>query len=49
MENVVKCSNPQCITNAEKVRGKFYVLEKKPLKVKCYYCERCFKKDIELI
>ncbi|MDP7180079.1 MAG: aspartate carbamoyltransferase regulatory subunit [Candidatus Woesearchaeota archaeon] len=49
MENVVKCSNPQCITNAEKVRGKFYVLEKKPLKVKCHYCERCFKKDIELI
>tara|TARA_Y100000310_G_C20537406_1_gene741534 strand:+ start:527 stop:976 length:450 start_codon:yes stop_codon:yes gene_type:complete len=49
MQNVVTCSNPKCITNDEEVRSKFYVLEKKPLKVKCHYCERCFSKDIELV
>mgnify|MGYP001168041096 CR=1 FL=1 len=49
IDNVIKCLNPQCITNKERVNTKFSVIEKKPLKVKCNYCERCFSKDIELV
>jgi len=50
IENVVKCSNPVCITNNEKVATKFYVVKKDPLKIKCHYCERSMGKgDIELI
>lgn len=46
---IIKCSNPNCITNNEDVITKFYVVNKEPLKVKCHYCERCMdKKDIEL-
>jgi len=50
IEKIVKCSNPQCITNNEKVKTKFYVLKKDPLKIKCHYCERCMgSSDIEVI
>jgi len=37
---IVKCSNPNCITNKEDAESKFYVLDKNPLKLKCHYCER---------
>lgn len=50
IENVIKCSNPVCITNSEKVRTKFYITEKRPIKVKCHYCERLIKKeDIDIV
>lgn len=50
IENVVKCSNPVCITNNEKVITKFYVIKKDPLKIKCHYCERTMgKEDIEIL
>lgn len=50
IENVIKCSNPVCITNSEKVRTKFYIIEKRPIKVKCHYCERLIKKeDIDIV
>ena len=49
IKNVVKCSNPKCITNNEKVSTKFYVVDRKPLKVKCHYCERNMAKTISLI
>lgn len=45
IENVVKCSNPVCITNNEEVRTKFYITKKAQLKVKCHYCEREMIKD----
>lgn len=40
MVNVLKCSNPKCITNNDKQATKFKVAQKKPVKVQCYYCER---------
>ncbi|MBW2980433.1 aspartate carbamoyltransferase regulatory subunit [Candidatus Woesearchaeota archaeon] len=47
---VVKCSNPKCITNAEKVKTRFTVESKEPLKVRCHYCERTMKSpNIELL
>lgn len=50
IDNVVKCSNPVCITNNEQVATKFYVVRKDPLKIKCHYCERSMgKDDIEII
>lgn len=50
IENVVKCSNPVCITNNEKVPTKFYVMRLEPFKIKCHYCERSMdKKEIIII
>jgi len=50
IDNVVKCSNPVCITNNEQIPTKFYVSKKDPLKIKCHYCERSMgKEDIEII
>ena len=50
IDNVVKCSNPVCITNNEQVPTKFYVAKKDPLKIKCHYCERSMgKEDIGII
>ncbi len=50
IDNVVKCSNPVCITNNEQIATKFYVVRKDPLKIKCHYCERSMgKEDVEII
>ncbi len=40
INRIIKCSNPNCITNNEKVPTKFYILSKEPLKIRCHYCER---------
>lgn len=40
INGIIKCSNPNCITNAEKIITKFYVVKKEPLELKCHYCER---------
>ena len=45
IKKIIKCSNPNCITNVEKAETKFYVLSKDPLKVKCHYCERYMNKE----
>jgi len=45
INKIIKCSNPNCITNNEGISTKFYVLNKDPLKVKCHYCERNMDKD----
>ncbi|HEC82445.1 MAG TPA: aspartate carbamoyltransferase regulatory subunit [Thermoplasmatales archaeon] len=38
---IVKCANPNCISNRkEPVEPKFIVKSKNPLRIKCYYCER---------
>jgi len=51
INKIIKCSNPNCITNNEKNSITiFYVLSKNPLKVKCHYCERHMEKgDITLL
>ena len=40
VNNIVKCVNPNCITNHEKVATNFKVIDKKELKLKCHYCEK---------
>ncbi|MCQ2078501.1 MAG: aspartate carbamoyltransferase regulatory subunit [archaeon] len=38
---LVKCSNPNCITNkGEPVTPKFFVEERCPAKLRCVYCDR---------
>ena len=51
INKIIKCSNPNCITNNEKdIMTKFYVLSKDSLKVRCHYCERNMEKeDISLL
>jgi len=39
-ENIVKCFNPNCITNNEDIPTKFTVADKKELKLRCHYCEK---------
>lgn len=36
---VLKCMNPNCITNKEDIQTKFFISEN-PLKAKCNYCEK---------
>ena len=45
VEKIVKCFNPNCITNNEPVLTKFTVIEKEELKLKCHYCEKITAKD----
>jgi len=40
VQGIIKCANPNCITNKELVKTKFHILGKNPLKVRCHYCER---------
>ena len=43
IEGLVKCTNPNCVTNHyEDVETRFLVLRKKPVKLRCFYCERVF-------
>lgn len=50
INRIIKCSNPNCVTNNEEVITKFYVLNKNPLNVRCHYCERdMHKEDISLL
>ncbi|DAC73279.1 MAG TPA: aspartate carbamoyltransferase regulatory subunit [Thermoplasmata archaeon] len=38
---LTKCSNPTCISNArEPVESRFQVINRDPLRIRCYYCER---------
>jgi aspartate carbamoyltransferase regulatory subunit len=45
VEKIVKCFNPNCITNNEPVLTKFTVIDKDELKLKCHYCEKITAKD----
>jgi len=47
---LVKCVNPKCITNNEKVNTRFEVVSKSEVKLKCHYCEKITDQDnIEII
>jgi aspartate carbamoyltransferase regulatory subunit len=41
VKGILRCPNPNCITNTpEPVKTKFQVIEKKPIMLRCYFCER---------
>lgn len=41
IDDTIKCTNYNCITNHQPVKTKFYKIEnKKEIKFKCHYCEK---------
>lgn len=40
IEGILRCTNPNCVTNKEPVAGRFVVQNKNPLTIRCYFCER---------
>lgn len=45
VEGVLKCDNPNCITNYEAMNSRFTVEKKNPIKLRCIYCERSMGED----
>ncbi len=45
VENIVKCFNPNCVTNNEAIPTKFTMIDKDELKLLCHYCEKTTAKD----
>jgi aspartate carbamoyltransferase regulatory subunit len=45
VKNIVKCFNPNCITNHEEMPTSFKVINKDELKLRCRYCEKITAKD----
>ena len=36
---IIRCGNPNCITNSEDIETVFNVLSAQPLKIRCHFCE----------
>jgi aspartate carbamoyltransferase regulatory subunit len=45
VSGIVRCVNPKCITNNEEITTRFYVVSKKPVTLKCHYCEKMVEQD----
>lgn len=45
VEGIIKCINPNCVTNVEKIPTKFSVNHKAALSAKCSYCETKIDED----
>lgn len=43
--NIVKCFNPNCITNHENIPTRFTIIDKEAVKLHCHYCEKNTAKD----
>jgi len=43
--NIVKCFNPNCITNVESIPTQFTIIEKETMKLQCHYCEKITNKN----
>jgi aspartate carbamoyltransferase regulatory subunit len=50
INGIVKCFNPKCITNHEKIKTRFTVISYNPVELKCRYCEKItFEDQVEII
>jgi len=47
IEKIVRCFNPNCVTNIQEIATKFRVIEdhKGEMKLSCHYCEKTMKKE----
>lgn len=45
VNGIVKCFNPNCITNVEEISPRFNVVDKEDLRIKCHYCEKITRKN----
>jgi aspartate carbamoyltransferase regulatory subunit len=41
----IKCINPKCVTNHDKVPTRFKVIDKEDITLRCHYCEKTTKKE----
>lgn len=42
---IVKCFNPNCVTNHEQVSTRFTVVEKDDIRLKCHFCEKITRRS----
>jgi len=50
IEEFLKCFNPNCVSNHQKIQSRFHVINKNPIRIRCHYCERHMgEDDIELV
>jgi len=41
LKSIIKCNNPNCITNAaEPIESRFNLIKTSPILLRCHYCER---------
>jgi len=40
IQGIVKCVNPKCITNNERIITKFTVVDRIKIQLRCHYCEK---------
>ena len=41
LRSIIKCTNPNCITNAdEPIESRFHSIKTSPILLRCHYCER---------
>lgn len=45
IKGIVKCFNPNCITNIEAATARFTVVDKEDIRLKCHYCEKITVKN----
>jgi aspartate carbamoyltransferase regulatory subunit len=47
IKKLIMCTTPTCISNSQKepIDSEFLVLEEKPLKIRCVYCDRIYRLD----
>jgi aspartate carbamoyltransferase regulatory subunit len=43
--NLVKCFNPNCITNNENIPTRFKIVDKETMRLQCHYCEKITVKN----
>jgi len=48
INDMIRCNNPNCITNFSRRATRFHVLESRPIKLRCHYCEKIMSDDIKL-
>lgn len=40
IKGIVKCFNPNCVTNSEQLATRFTVVDKEDIRLQCHYCEK---------
>jgi len=45
LKGIIKCGNPNCITNNEPMTTLFHVIDKEKCEIKCHFCERELKRE----
>jgi len=45
VDRIIKCFNPNCVTNHENIPTRFNVVDKEAVKLQCNYCEKNTTKE----